>query len=300
MEKHVIPVPIRSILIIVSLSFAAPGVAQIAPPEPPAKAATSPDAAPAQPRIELKSPDQQIAKRLGGIFAQMDGLQQVHAEVHGGVVSLSGTALTAEDRQKADAVASRLSGVVSVQNDIEIEHRVGRRLEPMLARVDEIAKQTIAFLPLLLISLFVFAGFWMLGRLLTGSAGLFKRIAPNPLVQTLAEQVVRLVFILLGLILAMRIMGATALLGSVLGAAGVLGLAVGFAVRDTIENYIASMLLSIRRPFAPNDHVIIEGLEGRVTRLNSRATFLTSFDGNELRIPNAIVYKDLILQPWRG
>ncbi len=62
-------------------------------------------------------------------------------------------------------------------------------------------------------------------------------------------------------------------------------------MRDTIENYIASILLSIRQPFRPNDAVEIEGVEGRVTTLNSRATIVTTWDGNEVRIPNAVVYK---------
>lgn len=221
----------------------------------------------------------------------MDGLDRIQSEVQDGVITLSGIALTAEDRRKAESVASRLAGVVSVDNEIRIENRVGRRLEPMIIKANEMLRDTIAFLPLLLLSLVAFLAIWLCGRLLTSSGGILSRIAPNPLVQTLVAQIVRLLFILLGLIVAMRIVGATAMLGSVLGAAGVMGLAIGFAVRDTIENYIASILLSIRRPFAPNDHVIIEGLEGRVTRLNSRATFLTSMDGSELRIPNAIVYK---------
>src|SRR5690606_41705517 len=120
---------------------------------------------------------------------------------------------------------------------------------------------------------------------------MFRRVVRNPVVENLLEQIVRLVFSLGGLVLAMNILGATALLGSVLGAAGVLGLAVGFAMRDTLENYIASILLSLRRPFAPNDAVVIEGVEGRITTLNSRATIITTWDGNEVRIPNAIVYK---------
>lgn len=246
-------------------------------------------------RIELTSPDPEIAARLKGLFAELDGLEQIRAEVAGGVVTLEGTALTAKDRQKAGSVASRLSGVVSVENNIVVEHRIGRRIEPMIASAGELAGQVTAFLPLLLLSILVFLAIWLLGRALTGSPWLLRRIAPNPLVQTLIAQVIRLAFVLIGLILAMRILGATALLGSVLGAAGVIGLAIGFAVRDTIENYIASILLSIRRPFAPDDHVIIDGLEGHVTRLNSRATFLTSLDGNELRIPNAIVYKAKIV-----
>ena len=81
--------------------------------------------------------------------------------------------------------------------------------------------------------------------------------------------------------------------------AGVLGLAVGFAMRDTIENYIASILLSVRQPFVPNDTVIIDGVEGRITTLNSRATIITTWDGNEVRIPNAIVYKTKIVNLTR-
>lgn len=275
-----------------SLALAAPASAQLPGT---INAASEKADEPSRPAIALKSPDPEIARRLKGLFRQLDGLEQVHVQVADGVVTLTGTTLTVENRNKAEEVASRLAGVVSVENEVEIEHRIGRRLGPMVAKAKEIGRDTIAFLPLLLLGLIVLLGFWLFGRLLTRSTNLFDRIAPNPLVQTLAAQIVRLVFIVIGLVLAMRIVGASALLGTVLGAAGVLTLAIGFAVRDTVENYIASILLSIRRPFDPNDHVIIEGMEGRVTRLNSRATFLTSFDGNELRIPNAIVYKAKII-----
>lgn len=271
-----------------SLAIAGPTFAQASDQ---AGASTTEQPAEAAERIELQSPDRAIANRLRGLFTQLEELEQVRVQVRGGIVTLTGTALTAGERQKAEEIASRLAGVVQVQNEIEIEHRVSERLNPMVESANELLGEVVAFLPLLLLSLVIFIGFWVLGRAVTRPTRLFQRIAPNALVQTLAQQIIRLAFILLGLVVAMRVLGATALLGSVLGAAGVLGLAIGFAVRDTIENYIASVLLSIRRPFAPNDHVIIDGFEGRVTRLNSRATFLTSFDGNELRIPNAIVYK---------
>jgi small-conductance mechanosensitive channel len=66
-------------------------------------------------------------------------------------------------------------------------------------------------------------------------------------------------------------------------------------VRDTIENYFASILLSLRQPFRPNELVSIDGREGRVLRLNSRATLLMDLDGNHVRIPNALVYKATIV-----
>jgi small-conductance mechanosensitive channel len=67
-----------------------------------------------------------------------------------------------------------------------------------------------------------------------------------------------------------------------------------------VENYIASILLSLRQPFSPNDHVVIEGYEGLVLRLTSRATLLMSFDGNHIRIPNAMVYKSVIVNYTRN
>jgi small-conductance mechanosensitive channel len=99
---------------------------------------------------------------------------------------------------------------------------------------------------------------------------------------------------------ALDILGATALLSTILGAAGIIGLALGFAVRDTVENFIASLLLSVRQPFRPNDTIEIGGDVGKVIRLTSRATILLSFDGNHIRIPNATVFKSRIINYTRN
>jgi small-conductance mechanosensitive channel len=84
-------------------------------------------------------------------------------------------------------------------------------------------------------------------------------------------------------------------LGTFLGAAGILGIALGFAVKDSVENFIASVMLSLRQPFRPNDLVEIDGDLGRVIRLTSRATILLSVDGNHIRIPNSTVFKARIV-----
>jgi small-conductance mechanosensitive channel len=59
-------------------------------------------------------------------------------------------------------------------------------------------------------------------------------------------------------------------------------------------------MLSIRQPFRANDHVVIGDREGRVIRLNSRATILMTLDGNHLRIPNNTVFKADILNYTRN
>jgi small conductance mechanosensitive channel len=278
---------LRTLLALLLVALAVPAYAQV---DGSAPAATAGAAA-----IPLTSPDSAIEARLVQLYHAVDGLDGVRPTVRGGVVTLAGTTLDIQGKAQAAQLAGRVTGVVAVSNRIAAEHRLDRRLAPLVSKTEQLASSVLALLPLLVVAVLAFTGFWLLGRLVTRSTALFERIAPNPFLRSLAEQVIRLLFILAGLVVAMSILGATALLGSVLGAAGVLGLAVGFAVRDTIENYIASVLLSIRQPFAPNDLVIIEGFEGRITRLNSRATIVTTSDGNEVRIPNATVYKANII-----
>ena len=125
-------------------------------------------------------------------------------------------------------------------------------------------------------------------------------MSPNGFVAELLSSAVQFVGVLFGIYLALKILGATALLGALLGIGGVIGIAIGFAVRDTIDNYISSVMLSLRQPFRANDHVVIGEDEGRVVRLTSRATILMTLDGNHLRIPNSTVFKAVILNYTRN
>ena len=108
------------------------------------------------------------------------------------------------------------------------------------------------------------------------------------------------VIVLLGVLVALNLLGATSLIGAVLGSAGVVGLVLGFAFKDIAENYIAGILLSIRRPFNPGDMVRIDSHEGRVVALTSRATQLMTPDGNHLLLPNALVFKSVMLNYTRN
>ena len=98
-----------------------------------------------------------------------------------------------------------------------------------------------------------------------------------------------------GAIAVLSLLDADAAIGSIFGGLGLIGLAIGFAVRDTLENYLASLLLSLRQPFAPGDLVDIDQTTGRVARMTTRATVLLDPDGNHVRVPNAQVFKARIV-----
>src|SRR5439155_11654970 len=83
-------------------------------------------------------------------------------------------------------------------------------------------------------------------------------------------------------------------LGPLLGAIGIGGIAVAFALQDMIENLIAGVLLQTRRPFR-RGHLVQTGQhEGKVEYVNMRTTVLRTFDGERVLVPNASVLRNPI------
>jgi small-conductance mechanosensitive channel len=239
--------------------------------------------------------DAAIAVRIRDILSELDGYDHVTVSVTSGIVTLRGSTLDGAAARRLNDLASRVEGVVAIENEVTETTDVVERLNPAIDRFRTRVVQAIAFLPLLTIALLVFAVVVLIGFFIAGRNDPWDRLAPNAFIADIYRQVLRLVSVVAGIVIALDILGATALLSTILGAAGIVGLAIGFAVRDTVENFIASILLSVRQPFRPNDTIEIEGDIGKVIRLTSRATILLSYDGNHIRIPNATVFKSRIV-----
>lgn len=239
--------------------------------------------------------DAAMAVRIRDILSELEGYENVTVAVSSGIVTLRGTTVDAATGQRLVGLVGRLQGVVAIENEVTETTDVVERLNPAVDRFQARFQQVVSFLPLAFVALAAFVLVVLLGLAIARSRWPWDRIAPNAFIADIYRQLVRMVFIVGGLVMALDILGATALLSTILGAAGIVGLAIGFAVRDTVENFIASIMLSIRQPFRPNDTVEIEGDIGNVIRLTSRATILLSFDGNHIRIPNATVFKSRIV-----
>jgi len=173
---------------------------------------------------------------------------------------------------------------------------IGARFAVALGEVKDKLVHLVAELPLLVIALaIVLLSIW-LGDVVSRRMRLVQRLSRhNPYMDGLARTTAKTVVIVAGLLAALNLLGATSLVGAVLGSAGVVGLVLGFGFKDIVENYIAGVLLSIRQPFNPGDLVRIDTYEGRVASLTSRATQLVTLDGNQLTLPNALVFKSVML-----
>lgn len=239
--------------------------------------------------------DNDIRKRINGIFSEIEGLQAVNVSVTQGVVTLTGETPNEKKAQQAINLTNRLTDVVTVDDQIDRTLDVQDNVTTVYQGLKTQVKTLIKALPLLFVGIVVFGIVAWFGSWLAKRQKMWMRLTPNPFVAELLSQTVKVIFIVFGLILALSLVGAETILGTLLGGAGVIGIAVGFAVKDTIENYIASLMLSIRQPFRARDQIVINGQEGIVVRLTSRATILMTLDGNQLRIPNAEVFKGTIL-----
>lgn len=249
---------------------------------------------------DSKASDAAIATRIREFLAQLDGYRDVTVTVASGIVTLRGETADAEVAAQLNELVGRVKGVVAIENEVVETTDLAERLDPAVARFQKRITQTIAFLPLLGVALVIFLLVVGAGFMFARARQPWDRLAPNAFIADIYRQLVLIAFVIGGLIIALDVLNATALLSTILGAAGIIGLALGFAVRDTVENYIASIMLSIRQPFSPNDSVEINGDEGKVIRLTSRATILLSFDGNHIRIPNATVFKSRIVNYTRN
>ncbi len=282
------------LLLAVPVHALVPGIAQEEPSPAPAPAV--------QPTIEAEQDagsDARIEERINGIFAEIPRLANVSAHVSEGVVTLSGSVAEPEDIARAEAIAGRVTGVVTVENAVERDLSVGQSLAGIGALSGKI-DAFVRMLPLLGAAALVAFAIGAIGYGLAALTGLWQRVAANYFLAELIASAIRFIFVVGGIVVALDMLGASTLLGAVLGGAGVIGIALGFAMRDTVENYVASLMLSLRQPFRPNDWVVIENHEGRVIRLTSRATILMTLDGNHLRIPNSTVFKAVILNYTRN
>lgn len=136
---------------------------------------------------------------------------------------------------------------------------------------------------------------WAVGR---GAGALVRRRylrLGRPSFAHVMSRVVSLSLTALGLLSALTVVFPTVKPVNVLGSLGFFSIAVGFAFRDILENLLAGLLLLFRAPFRTADEVDIDGTRGSVVEINLRETVLRTYDGRQVLVPNATVYKNRIV-----
>lgn len=139
----------------------------------------------------------------------------------------------------------------------------------------------------IIVVLFVFIA--RLGR--DWSYRLLGRVSEYRAVNRLLSTAAFVALLALGATIALTVLNLGTAVASILGAAGILGLAIGFAAQDTVENLIAGILISVRRPIREGDLVEAHDVFGRVAEINLRATVISIATGQLAYVPNGEVFR---------
>jgi len=244
--------------------------------------------------------DKTIEARLNGIFEQVKELQEVSCEVSSGVARLSGIVPDESSREDALALARRTDGVIFTVDRIRITAEVEAQLAPAINKLKSLRTAFLTKLPLIGIAIVVVLIVIWFANFLHRQVKWFERLNVSSLTRMLLRRIARITLIGLGIVIALEILDATAVVGAILGAAGLAGLALGFAFRNIAENYLGGILLSARNPFEIGDAIELNGKIGKVAMLSARDTVLITLDGNHLRIPNSVVMNSELLNYSRN
>lgn len=101
-----------------------------------------------------------------------------------------------------------------------------------------------------------------------------------------------IIFIGLLIALVIAIPGFTP--GQLISVLGLSSVAIGFAFRDILQNFLAGILLLLSEPFRIGDQIVINDFEGTVEDIQTRATFIKTYDGRRIVIPNSNLFTNSV------
>lgn len=83
--------------------------------------------------------------------------------------------------------------------------------------------------------------------------------------------------------------------------AGIIGVAVGFAAKDSLSNLFAGIFIIADAPYKVGDFIVLEGgLRGRVTAIGIRSTRILTLENVEITVPNGIIAGSRIVNEAGG
>ena len=162
-------------------------------------------------------------------------------------------------------------------------------LETMLSRF-------LSQLPMIALGLMVFVLFFILARPSRSIIrGLMIRAgAPrgaSMAIARLSQWGIILFGILASLSLAVESFNA----GELISLLGIGSVAIGFAFRDILQNFLAGLLILLTEPFRVGDQIIFNDYEGTVEQISTRATMINTYDGRRVVIPSSDLFTNSVL-----
>ncbi|MEG4346759.1 mechanosensitive ion channel family protein [Microcoleus sp. A003_D6] len=163
------------------------------------------------------------------------------------------------------------------------------------AKMESMIDGLIIMLPNIVLAFIVFAIFFLVGRAVKRTV---RRLTRNHRqARNLGLVLGRLaqgIIVLVGLFVALSIIIPTFKAGDLIQLLGISGVAIGFAFRDILQNFLAGILILLTEPFRIDDQIVFKNFEGTVENIETRATTIQTYDGRRIVIPNAELFTNAV------
>lgn len=153
----------------------------------------------------------------------------------------------------------------------------------------------IVLLPNVVLALIVFAIFFFIAgsiRRLVRRLTRNRRQARN--LGLILGRLAQWITILVGLFISLSIVIPTLRAGDLVQLLGISGVAIGFAFRDILQNFLAGILILLTEPFQIDDQIVFKDFEGTVENIQTRATTIRTYDGRRIVIPNSELFTNSV------
>ncbi|MEA5513338.1 mechanosensitive ion channel family protein [Nodularia sp. UHCC 0506] len=168
-------------------------------------------------------------------------------------------------------------------------------ISALLDRVQKMANDFIILLPNIVLGLFVFTIFVIFGRSIKR---IVRRLTSHrTYARNLGMVLGRLAqgtTVLVGLFISLSIVFPSLKASDLVQLLGISGVAIGFAFRDILQNFLAGILILLTEPFQINDQIVFKDFEGTVENIETRATTIRTYDGRRIVIPNSELFTNSV------
>ena len=161
--------------------------------------------------------------------------------------------------------------------------------------IDRMLDGFVAALPRLLLALVLVTVFFGIAKIVRAVIRRnAKRRGEHRTLELALGRLAQAGIVLLGLLVAATAAFPGFTPASLISALGIGGVAIGFAFKDIFQNFLAGILILLTRPFRVGDQIRFKDYEGTVEDIQTRATYLKTYDGRRVVLPNGELYTNSV------
>ncbi|HEY9297835.1 MAG TPA: mechanosensitive ion channel family protein, partial [Phormidium sp.] len=170
------------------------------------------------------------------------------------------------------------------------------KLSTIWKQLQSMINDFLVLLPSIVLAIVVFFIFFFVGRAvkrLVRNLTRNRRQARN--LGLVLGRLAQGAIVLVGLFVALSIVIPSLKANDLVQLLGISGVAIGFAFRDILQNFLAGILILLTEPFQINDQIVFKDFEGTVENIETRATTIRTYDGRRIVIPNSELFTNSVL-----